>query len=146
MPFSLSDFFSSYKRSRFVSRHQRRLASIRVVGFDFDGVFTTNLVWVTEAGAESVACSRSDGIGLSLLPGLGVKAAIFSTEINPVVSMRAKKLKIECFQNCANKSERMAEWLKSLAIPPTEAAFVGNDVNDVACMRSVGLAVAVADA
>ena len=43
------------------------LRSIGLVVFDFDGVFTDNRVWVSEAGEESVACWRGDGIGLRRL-------------------------------------------------------------------------------
>ena len=41
--------------------------NVQLVLFDFDGVFTNNKVIVAEDGAESVVCSRLDGIGLRLL-------------------------------------------------------------------------------
>ena len=37
---------------------------IRLIAFDFDGVFTDNMVYVFENGSEAVRCFRSDGIGL----------------------------------------------------------------------------------
>ncbi|MBM4423640.1 MAG: 3-deoxy-D-manno-octulosonate 8-phosphate phosphatase, partial [Chloroflexi bacterium] len=63
---------------------------IRFVAFDFDGVFTDNLVYVFEDGREAVRCSRADGIGLSKLRELGIHTVIISTETNPVVSARAR--------------------------------------------------------
>jgi len=43
------------------------ICRIRLVVFDFDGVFTDNMVYVSEDGTEAVRCFRSDGIGLQKL-------------------------------------------------------------------------------
>ena len=67
------------------------LRAIGLVVFDFDGVFTDNRVWVNEAGEESVACWRGDGIGLRRLDEVGVPYVIVSTEPNPVVARRAEE-------------------------------------------------------
>ncbi len=75
------------------------LAKIRLVAFDFDGVFTDNMVYVLEDGTEAVRCFRSDGLGLQKLKNLGIETVIISTEANPVVTARARKLKIRCIQN-----------------------------------------------
>ena len=78
---------------------KERFRKIRLVAFDFDGVFTDNMVYVFENGSEAVRCFRSDGIGLQKLKQLGIETAIISTESNPVVSARARKLKIRCFNS-----------------------------------------------
>ena len=39
------------------------IRKIRLVAFDFDGVFTDNMVYVLQDGSEAVRCNRSDGIG-----------------------------------------------------------------------------------
>lgn len=59
--------------------------NLRVVFFDFDGVFTDNFVYVDQDGRESVRCSRLDGIGLDLLRALDLRLLIVSTETNDVV-------------------------------------------------------------
>ncbi|MDX2499590.1 MAG: hypothetical protein QNL14_03675, partial [Deltaproteobacteria bacterium] len=79
------------------------LRRIRLVAFDFDGVFTDNMVYVFENGTEAVRCTRADGIGLQKLRQIGIDTIILSTEANPVVSARARKLKIDCVQNCQDK-------------------------------------------
>ncbi len=43
----------------------KKFSVIEFIAFDFDGVFTDNLVYTSETGEESVACWRSDGLGLS---------------------------------------------------------------------------------
>ena len=75
---------------------RKTIQRIRLVAFDFDGVFTDNMVYVMQDGAEAVRCNRGDGIGLQKLTKLGLETVIISTESNPVVSARARKLKIRC--------------------------------------------------
>lgn len=121
------------------------LASIKIVFFDFDGVFTDNKVYVNEFGNESVLCSRGDGIGLQRLKEAGVISYIISTESNPVVSMRAKKLKIQYSQAVQDKAAEIKKITNELGIPLNFAMFVGNDINDISAFELVGLPVAVFD-
>ncbi len=122
------------------------IRSIRFVAFDFDGVFTDDRVYVMEDGREAVRCFRGDGIGLRKLEQLGIETAILSTESNPVVSARAHKLKIRCIQDCGDKRQALQILVESLGISLAQTAFVGNDINDLDCLRSVGLPVVVSNA
>lgn len=122
------------------------LSSVRLIAFDFDGVFTDNTVYLTQDGVESVRCWRSDGLGLSRLLSVGVQAFIISTEANPVVSARAKKLKLACKQGIEDKAAAILATCSEMDVPPQHTMFVGNDINDIPALRSVGLPVAVADA
>ena len=122
------------------------IRKIRLLAFDFDGVFTDNMVYVLQDGTEAVRCNRSDGIGLQKLKNLGIEMVIISTESNPVVSARARKLKIRCFQNCENKHKTLESLVQELDISFDEVAFVGNDINDQPCLKQVGLPIVVSDA
>lgn len=122
------------------------LASIRLIVFDFDGVFTDNTVYVYQDGTESVCCWRSDGLGLARLRDVGVQAFIISTETNPVVSARAKKLKLPCKQGVEDKAVGIMATCQELKIDPQQTMFVGNDINDIPAFKSVGIPVGVADA
>jgi 3-deoxy-D-manno-octulosonate 8-phosphate phosphatase (KDO 8-P phosphatase) len=122
------------------------IRKIRLVAFDFDGVFTDNMVYVLQDGSESVRCNRSDGIGLQKLKKLGIETVIISTEANPVVSARAQKLKIRCFQNCEDKRKTLENVARKFGISLDEVAFVGNDINDQPCLDYVGLPIVVYDA
>jgi len=119
---------------------------IRLIAFDFDGVFTDNKVYVFEDGSEAVRCSRSDGIGLQKLKNTGIETVIISTEPNPVVSTRARKLKIPCVQNCRDKLAVLQAIAKERKIGLDQVAFVGNDINDLACLERVALPIVVQDA
>lgn len=119
---------------------------VGAVAFDFDGVFTDNRVWVSQDGAESVACNRSDGMGLSALRKAGVPMTVISTEVNPVVAARCEKLKLPCLQGIDDKPPVLLAWLAEQGVAPADAVFVGNDVNDLGCLTAVGCGVVVADA
>lgn len=122
------------------------LRQVRLAAFDFDGVFTDNTVYVFEDGREAVRCSRADGIGLSQLKQAGIATVIISTETNPVVGARARKLGVRCIQGCADKRAALDMLLAELGLTLAETAFVGNDVNDLPCLSVVALPVVVADA
>ncbi|MBN1293321.1 MAG: HAD hydrolase family protein [Candidatus Latescibacteria bacterium] len=121
-------------------------AKIKLVIFDFDGVFTDNAVYTDEDGKEFVRCTRADGFGLRMLREIGVDAVVLSMETNPVVSTRCKKLHIACIQGCSDKVSVFRELCASRSVTPQEVAFVGNDINDIELLRLVGFPVAVADA
>jgi 3-deoxy-D-manno-octulosonate 8-phosphate phosphatase (KDO 8-P phosphatase) len=129
-----------------VSELDPLLARVRFVVFDFDGVFTDNRVWVNERGEETLAFSRSDGLGLRRLDEVGVRYLIVSMERNPIVGARAKKLGAECVQGVDDKLPVVREHAERLAVTLDETAYVGNDVNDAECLAAVGLPVVPADA
>ena len=123
-----------------------RLRTLRLVIFDFDGVFTDNRVWITEHGVEQVCCNRSDGLGLARLRELNIATVILSTETNPVVSVRAAKLKTPCHQSIDDKRAGVLHLMAKYGVDSEQTAFVGNDINDIPAFGVVGLAIATSDA
>ena len=119
---------------------------VRLLAFDFDGVFTDNTVYVSEDGTETVRCWRSDGLGLKELSRLGVSTVIVSTETNAVVQHRSKKLAVRCFNGCEDKLAVLQGVATELGLTLDQVGFVGNDINDIHCLRAVGLPMVVADA
>ncbi|MEO3807584.1 N-acetylneuraminate synthase family protein [Sphaerisporangium sp. B11E5] len=113
---------------------------------DFDGVHTDDHVYVDQDGHESVAVSRTDGLGIDLLKRAGVKVLVLSTERNPVVSARARKLGVPVLQGLSAKHTALRDWLSIEGLDPARVAYVGNDVNDLGCLDLVGWPVATPDA
>ena len=122
------------------------IKNIKAIIFDFDGVFTDNRVIVYEDGKESVICNRSDGFGLEMVRSLGIPMKIISTEENPVVAHRAKKLKLPVSHGVDDKLAELTKYSNETNIQISDFAYVGNDINDLQCMKKVGFPVAVADA
>lgn len=123
-----------------------RLIGIRLLVLDFDGVMTDNRVLVDEDGKEAAWCNRGDGWGIARLREAGVEIIVLSTEVVPVATARCRKLGIECIQPCENKLAKLKELVQMRALNPEHVAYVGNDQNDLECMRWVGVPIAVADA
>ena len=119
--------------------------NIDLLILDFDGVLTDNRVYVTQDGKEAVACHRGDGWGIRLLKNAGLEIIILSTETNPVVSARAKKLGVQCIQGCPDKAEAVHKIIASKKLAPKKVMYVGNDTNDFEAMALVGHPVAPAD-
>ncbi len=71
---------------------------------------------------------------------------VLSRETNPVVQARCEKLNIECHQGTNDKKTLLTRILSERGIESAQVVFVGNDINDLECMRMVGCAVTPADA
>ena len=133
----------SYHRGKMINRLPEKISAIVL---DFDGVFTDNKVIVMEDGREAVVCNRSDGMGISMIKALNIHVTILSSEINPVVKARCDKLGINCIHGLTDKLQVLRKWLEENTIDPENVIYLGNDLNDLSCMKAVGCAVAVNDA
>ena len=113
--------------------------------FDFDGVLTTNSVFIDQDGKESVQCSRSDGLAFNVLNKLNKSVYILSTEKNSVVSARANKLKISSIQGVDNKVDALREIVNNHEIDLKSVLYVGNDLNDYHAMKLCRVSVCPSD-
>jgi 3-deoxy-D-manno-octulosonate 8-phosphate phosphatase (KDO 8-P phosphatase) len=121
-------------------------SSVKVLFVDFDGVMTDNMVYISQEGTEMVRCSRSDGVGVKLLTKSNIQVIVLSSEKNEVVTKRCLKLQIVCFQGVENKKEIAQGILKKSGLTWTDAAFVGDDVNDLELLNSVKYSFCPSDA
>jgi len=121
------------------------VADIKIVFSDFDGVFTDNFVYTDENGKEHLRSSRLDGIGVSLLRDVQIDIIVISSEPNPTVLHRCKKMKIECYHNVHDKGDLIAKILKSRELGFDNAAFIGNDINDLSSHKVCAIKIGVSD-
>jgi len=123
-----------------------RIGPIDAVVFDFDGVHTDDFVFVSQDGAESVRVSRRDGYGITLLKKAELPLLILSTEKNPIVATRAKKLGVDVLQGQDDKASALHQWASTHSIDLQRVAYLGNDVNDAPALGLVGWPVVTGDA
>jgi 3-deoxy-D-manno-octulosonate 8-phosphate phosphatase (KDO 8-P phosphatase) len=119
---------------------------IDLIIYDFDGVMTDNTVIIDQNGHESVIVNRSDGLAISELSRYNIKQIIVSTERNPIVQKRAEKLGIPCINAVENKKDVVLKYLEEQKIDKDKVVYVGNDINDMDIMLSIGCPVAPLDA
>lgn len=125
--------------------------SIRLVGFDVDGVMTDGGIYIGAVGGEPLEFKRyeiQDGLGIHLLRNAGIRVAIVTGRVSESVRLRALELGIE---DCAQDPDgfKLTGFLRILErhrIAPESCAFVGDDFPDLALLRRVGLPVAVGNA
>ncbi|MGW9028463.1 cytidylyltransferase domain-containing protein [Streptomyces sp. NPDC055722] len=121
-------------------------ADIDAVVLDFDGTQTDDRVLIDSDGREFVSVHRGDGLGIAALRKSGLTMLILSTEKNPVVAARGRKLQIPVLHGIDRKDLALKQWCEEQGIAPERVLYVGNDVNDLPCFALVGWPVAVASA
>ncbi len=133
------------------------LFNFHTIFFDFDGVFTDNKLYLSEAGVESVVCNRGDGLGLAMLKQyiknkkIDIELYVLSKEKIRLAEIRMNKLRINCILSQDNKLEYIKSYLqKRFNVNPEKklsgVIYFGNDLNDLAVMECVGLSFAPDDA
>jgi 3-deoxy-D-manno-octulosonate 8-phosphate phosphatase (KDO 8-P phosphatase) len=116
----------------------KTLNDIKLVVYDFDGVMTDNRVMIDGKGNEYVYVSRADGLGIDLIKKIQISQLILSSETNPIVEVRANKLKIPVLYGIENKKITLKEYCKSNNFFLENVLYVGNDLNDLEVMKIVG--------
>ena len=93
--------------------------SVKLIAYDFDGVMTDNTVFINQNGQEMAQVNRGDGLAIEKIKNIGIEQIIISTEKNPIVSARAKKLNILCFQGIKNKKNTLTNYCSENKIKMT---------------------------
>jgi len=134
-----------------LSKHQRwvpeQLRRVKVIFSDFDGVWTDNTVFVDDSGRESVRFSKDDSLGLSVFREQhNIPVVVVSKERNPVVTVRCNKLCLPVLQAIDDKPSAIVSRLAEMDMDWDDVCYVGNDINDIPCMKLAALSVCPSDA
>jgi len=125
-----------------------KLAKIKVLALDFDGVLTDSYVYFRQDGMETVRCSRKDSLGTNMLQKAGIGVVVISKETNPVVAARCKKMNVDFFHGIDTGDQKLDilnRYLKEKGVSLEETAYMGDDINDLECLKAVGVSITVAD-
>lgn len=110
---------------------------IKGLVLDFDGTLSTGAVFVNDQGNEMVQCSRSDSYGIHLCKKEGIEIVVITAEVNDSVLHRCNKMGIErivCGKSPSEKFFALEDWANDSKCKLENIAFVGNDLNDLACI------------
>ncbi|ABS28494.1 HAD family hydrolase [Anaeromyxobacter sp. Fw109-5] len=122
-----------------------RAARVRLVLLDVDGVLTDGRIWYGPEGEALKAFDVRDGHGIVLLRD-HVDFGVISGRPGKATQVRLQELRFKhLIFGERDKLEGYAR-LAHLGLPDEAVAYMGDDVNDVALLRRVGLAAAPADA
>jgi 3-deoxy-D-manno-octulosonate 8-phosphate phosphatase (KDO 8-P phosphatase) len=124
-----------------------RVANIRGVAMDVDGVLTDGAVWWGPDGEEWKRFHFADIMGLSLAKKSGLTIALISGEDSPLVDRMAAKFGLtDVFKNCKDKPDALRTFAERHALQLNEICFIGDDVNDITALEIAGLSACPADA
>lgn len=124
-----------------------RLAKIRLMIFDFDGVLTDNYVFVGENGQRMKRFWVPDGVGVFMGHLGGVRFAIVTGNEDPTTRARAKFLQIDdVLQGVRDKRAAYEKLKRKYDLEDAECLFVGDDVQDRPIFEDIGIGVAPCDA
>ena len=126
---------------------EQRVARIRLLVLDADGVLTEGRIFYDHQGHELRVFDVRDGHGLKLLTRAGYEVAIISGRTSQANQRRASELGIEeLHQDVKIKLPVLEDLLQRKGLTWEQAAYMGDDLIDLPAMRAVGLALAPADA
>ncbi len=106
---------------------------------DIDGVWTDGGMYYDQTGNEWKKFHTYDSAGVLLAHKFNIPVGIITGEETEIVRRRAEKLKVDyLFQGVKNKLEIVNSLAKELNISLDDIAYIGDDINDVEVLQSVG--------
>ena len=124
-----------------------KLAAVRLVAFDVDGVFTDGRFYLSDEGVEAKAFNTQDGYGIRQLLNAGVDVAVISGRQSAAVQQRMLELGVpHIVQGCADKVAAFDQILDANGLARSQCAYVGDDIPDLPLLQHAGVAIAVANA
>ena len=125
-----------------------KLAKIKMLILDVDGVMTDGGMYFAESGDQFKKFNTKDGMGIIHLVKKGFHVGIISSGFKDVVvSARAEMLGIQrCYVGREPKINILRKWCAELNFSLDEIAMIGDDINDLEIMRLIGFKTCPKDA
>ena len=128
-------------------KHQT--SNIKLLLTDVDGVLTDSGMYYSESGDELKKFNTHDGMGLQFLSQKGIKSGIITSEDTKLVERRFQKLKLDYLYQGKREGGKLAavkEICEKEGITLEQVAYIGDDVNCLELLSSVGVAACPSDA
>ncbi len=123
------------------------MKAIRLFVLDVDGTLTDGGFYMHGRGGELKRFDVRDGMGIVRLRTAGVEIAFLSGRASEATAQRARDLGVGLlFNGAGEKLPVFRKLISDMRLDADEVAYMGDDVNDVDCLRAAGLAFAPADA
>lgn len=121
---------------------------IKLLVMDVDGTLTDGKINISANGELFKSFSVKDGYAIGhILKKNKILSAVITGRKSDIVTCRAKELNIDyLYQGIAEKLPKMLQLAEELHISASEIAYIGDDLNDLDCLKAVGIAACPADA
>lgn len=123
---------------------KKRLAKIKLLILDVDGVLTKEEIVYDDQGRELKIFNVKDGLGVYLLSLIGVKTIFLSAKNSPILKQRAKDMHVVEVRGGKIPKEKELKQIKSkYQVNEEEICFIGDDLIDLGMIEKAGVGVAV---
>jgi 3-deoxy-D-manno-octulosonate 8-phosphate phosphatase (KDO 8-P phosphatase) len=117
-----------------------KLVFPKLILTDIDGVWTDGGMYYDQTGNEWKKFHTYDSAGVLFAHQREIKVGILTGENTEIVSRRAEKLRVDyLFQGVKDKLQVVKELCDSLNINLMDVAYIGDDINDIALLKQVGI-------
>lgn len=121
---------------------------IKLLVMDVDGTLTDGQIYVAADGEFIKSFDVKDGYAIAhMLPRADIVPVIITGRSSKIVSQRASELGIrELHQGVSDKLEKLTEIANKYSASKDEIAYIGDDLNDLPCIKCCGFSACPADA
>lgn len=125
----------------------KKIRNIKIVLTDVDGVLTDGGMIYNEDGLYLKRFNVKDGMGSALLRKEGFLVGLISTDVSLIAKTRGERLKFDFIEiGSMDKVQSLNQICAKAGLEFKNCAFIGDDVNDLEILKTVGLSAAPADA
>lgn len=112
---------------------------IKLLVMDVDGTLTDGKIYMSANGEAFKAFNIKDGYTIYTLAKIGIIPVIITGRESQIVANRADELKItELHQGVSDKLTRLTEIAEKYKVTMDEIAYIGDDYNDIDCIKACG--------
>lgn len=123
------------------------MENIKAILFDVDGVLTDGSISIDANGEEIKAFNVRDGQLVCFMRSNGYIFGAISGRKSKALEFRLLEMGIDFIRSGIKvKIHALNEFLKEYNLSPEMVGYIGDDVNDIEVLNSVGLSIAPADA
>lgn len=114
---------------------------IKMLIMDVDGTLTDGRIYIGAKGEVMKAFDVKDGYAIAqILPEKNIIPVIITGRMSDIVVERAKELKItELYQGVSDKLKQLQVLKEKYKISQEEIAYIGDDINDLECIKYCGI-------
>ena len=129
-----------------VSKVQNKIKNIKLVLTDVDGVLTDGGMYYSADGEYMKKFNTRDSMGMELLLNYKIKTVLITRENSKIVKKRVQKIQtVDLYSGVLDKKDLLPKILKKYNVKYDEIAYIGDDINDIDIMKSVGFSVTPSD-
>ena len=120
---------------------------IKYIVLDVDGTLTDGGIYYDSNGSEMKRFDVKDGLGIKVGIESGLEFLILTGRESPMVERRVRELGIQhLLTGVQTKYPVLLSWLNAQGAALEEVCYIGDDINDLQCMKNVGVSMCPSDA